>query len=237
MKHSSLLHSSASETALSACAPQAELVKTRSDLSGSARRCEDDQDAGCRSFRSTAAGIEKRIESLDTSIKGSTDVQKSIADYGARADQLATDIQLLQGRLEENNFRIADLSQKLDDKSFKIAELVRACGRTRGKAEGGGRRPGRGLGADRHGCAGEEEPGASCAGAVRGLSPGHERLQTAGTSTSPSPGSRTTLSQFPDASQADAAQYWVGECYYAKKDFKNAIDAFAKVAQEPSQER
>ena len=42
-----------------------------------------------------------------------------MADYGAKTDQLSIDIQLLQGRLEENNFRIADLGQKLDDQHLQ----------------------------------------------------------------------------------------------------------------------
>ena len=67
--------------------------------------------------------MEKRVESLDSTLKGTSDVQRAIADQGARSDQLATDIQLLQGRLEEINFRMAELSQKLDDKTFKISEL------------------------------------------------------------------------------------------------------------------
>ena len=52
-------------------------------------------------------------------------MQKAMADYGAKTDQLTTDIQLLQGKLEENNFRIAELAQKLDDKSVKIRSSPR----------------------------------------------------------------------------------------------------------------
>ncbi len=37
------------------------------------------------------------------------------------------------------------------------------------------------------------------------------------------------LSQFPDGPLADDAQYWLAECYYAKKDFAKAIPEFEKV--------
>jgi TolA-binding protein len=100
---------------LSACAPQAELVKTRSELS--------DLRENTKTNKARSEDIQKRLYMLETNAKGTGDVQKMMADHGAKMDQLATDIQLLQGKLEENNFRIADLSQKLDDKSFKITEL------------------------------------------------------------------------------------------------------------------
>ena len=171
--------------------------------------------------------ITKRIESLDTNLKGSTDVQRSIADYGARADQLATDIQLLQGRLEENNFRIADVSQKLDDKTFKIAELSGrveeleaklkavaagqiAASAPTGTAAGEKKSPPRAL-----------EPSEAYRQAMNDYNSGNFDLALAGF--------KNYLSLFPDASQADKAQYWVGECYYAKKDFKSAIDSFSKL--------
>ena len=40
---------------------------------------------------------------------------------------------------------------------------------------------------------------------------------------------RQYLEIYPRTELADNAQYWLGECYYKKKDFKNAIDEFKKV--------
>jgi tol-pal system protein YbgF len=42
-------------------------------------------------------------------------------------------------------------------------------------------------------------------------------------------GFQNYIAQFPAASQADKAQYWVGECYYSLKDWSKAIEAFSKV--------
>jgi chromosome segregation ATPase len=107
---------------MAACAPQAEMVKTRAELYDLREEVKSSK-ARLQELQRHEEEIRSRIETLDASSKGTGDIEKSIADYGAKSDQLATDIQLLQGKLEENNFKIADLGQKLDDKTFKIAEL------------------------------------------------------------------------------------------------------------------
>lgn len=46
------------------------------------------------------------------------------------------------------------------------------------------------------------------------------------------------LQDFPSTSLAPNAQYWIGECHYAMKDFVRAIQAFERVAQDyPRSER
>jgi tol-pal system protein YbgF len=40
---------------------------------------------------------------------------------------------------------------------------------------------------------------------------------------------RSYLRKYPDTDLADNAQYWIGECYYAQRDFNNAILAFYDV--------
>ncbi len=37
------------------------------------------------------------------------------------------------------------------------------------------------------------------------------------------------LRKSPDSELADNAQYWIGECYYAQRDFKRAIEEFGRV--------
>ena len=37
------------------------------------------------------------------------------------------------------------------------------------------------------------------------------------------------LKKFPDGEYTDKAQYWIGECYYAKNDYAGAIASFNKV--------
>jgi tol-pal system protein YbgF len=205
---------------LTACAPQAELVKTKSELS--------DLREDAKANKARGEDIQRRLYMLETNVKGAVDVQKVMADYGAKTDQLSTDIQLLQGKLEENNFRIADLAQKLDDKSFKITELSARVDELNAKIKtlAGGQQ---GLSSGPSGTTAEKdkksapktvEPSEAYRLAMNDYNSGNFDLALAGF--------QNYLAQFPDTSQSVSAQYWVGQCYYAKKDYTKAIDSFTK---------
>lgn len=203
----------------SACAPQAALVKTRSELS--------DLREDTKENKARNEDIQKRLYLLEANVKGTVDVQKVMADYGAKTDQLATDIQLLQGKLEENNFRIADLAQKLDDKSFKITELSARVDEldAKIKALAGGQGLSSGPSGtlaekDKKSAPKEVEPSEAYRLAMNDYNSGNFDLALAGF--------QNYLVQFPNTSQASSAQYWVGQCYYAKKDFTKAVDSFIK---------
>jgi tol-pal system protein YbgF len=207
--------------ALTACAPQAELVKTQTAMSN----VREDTKA----TKAQVQEMQRRIDTLDENVKGTGDVQKVLADYGAKTDQLTTDIQILQGKLEENNFRIQELAQKLDDKSFKISELTARVDEleTRIKSSATGTSGvstgpnGTVSDKDKKSAAKAIEPSEAYRQAMNDYNSGNFDLALAGF--------HNYLTQFPESSQADKAQYWEGECYYAKKDFPKAIDAFSKV--------
>jgi tol-pal system protein YbgF len=209
---------------MTACAPQAELVKTGSELADLREQMKASQ-ARLQELQKHEDDVRKRVETLDTNAKGTGDIEKSIADYGAKTDQLSTDIQLLQGKLEENNFKIADVGQKLDDKTFKIAELSSRVDdlEARLKSLSGSQA------LSSKGTATAEkkleskplEPSEAYRQAMNDYNSGSFDLALAGF--------QNYLVQFPDASQAAQAQYWAGECLYAKKEFQNAIEAFSKV--------
>jgi tol-pal system protein YbgF len=206
-----------------ACAPQAELVRTKSELSDVRGDVKTSRDRVLELQKQTQE-MQKRIDAIDVSVKGSVDIQKNMADYGAKTDQLSTDIQLLQGKLEENNFRIADLAQKLDDKSFKIAELSSRIeeleARLKSLAAGEALSGPTGTG-DKKPAARALEPSEAYRQAMNDYNSGNYDLALAGF--------QNYLEQFPDASQSDRAQYWIAESHYAKKDYKSAIDAFSRV--------
>jgi len=209
---------------LAACAPQAELVKTRSDVSEMREELRTSR-SRIQELQKSQQELETRIEAVDASAKGTSDVQKALADYGAKTDQLATDIQLLQGKLEENNFRIADMGQKVDDRGFKVAELTARIDELEAKLKSLAAAPGVATGmtptAEKKAGPKALEPSEAYRQALNDYNSGNFDLALAGF--------QNYIAQFPDTSQVDRAQYWVGECYYAKKDFSSAIDAFAKV--------
>lgn len=199
---------------LAACAPQAELVRTRSDV----HYLSND----VKATKERLQELQKRLDLLDTNVKGTTDLQKVVADTGVRFDQLTTDLQILQGKIEENNFRIAELAQKMDDRGFKIAELTAKVDEleTKFKALGEG------------GAAAGEQ--AKKPAAPQALSPTEVYRQAkgdydAGNFDLAIEGFRNYLKQFPDASQAASARYWIGESYYSKKDYPKAIENFTLV--------
>ncbi len=219
-----LIHAAPVLLLLAACAPQAELVKTRSDM--------NELREDVRTMKTRVQEVQKRldqdvrkqIESLDANVKGTTDVQKALADYGSRADQLAMDIQLLQGKLEENNFRISELGQKLDDRGVKIAELTARIEALESKAKllsGGTGTAATGQTTTARQESKTVDPSDAYRQAKSDYDKGNFELALAGF--------QYYVVHFPGTSQADKAQYWVGECYYSLKEFNKAIEAFGRV--------
>ena len=214
---------------LAACVPQAELVKLKNEMSDLREDTKASKEHVGEQQKRFNQDIEKRLDVLETNVKGAVDVQKVMADYGAKTDQLTTDIQLLQGKLEENNFRIAELSQKLDDKSYKITELSAKIDdlETKVKILTGGTSTitpasiGTASDKDKRSAKQTIEPSDAYRLAKNDYDKGNFELALAGF--------QNYVAQFPDTSQVDKAQYWVGECYYSKKDFTKAIEAFNKV--------
>jgi len=220
---------------LAACVPQAELVKLRTEMPDLRQDAKTSKAQGGELQKrldqnvQNVQDVEKRLALLDSDVKGAVDVQKVTADYGAKTDQLTTDIQLLQGKLEENNFRIAELSQKLDDKIYKITELSAKIDDLEAKVKllSSGTSTittaptGTAADKDKRSAMQTIEPSDAYRLAKNDYDKGNFDLALAGF--------QNYVVKFPDTSQVDKAQYWVGECYYSKKDFVKAIEAFRKV--------
>ncbi len=194
------------------CVPQAEVVKLQKDMSDLRSEVKN-----VRTQVPDLSGIQKRQDQFEESLKGTAELQQKLADQGAQYDQLATDLQLLQGKLEENNFRIKELAQKLDDRGYKIAELSTRLDQLESR-----------LSTTATGTAPEVKaqprmplPTEAYQQAKADFDKGNYDLAVAGF--------ENYLHQFPDASQRDSAQYWIGECYYSKKEYTKAIDEFAKL--------
>jgi tol-pal system protein YbgF len=201
---------------LAACVPQAEIVKMNTDMSA--------QREDTKATKEQILYLQKRLDMINANVKGTADQQKVLADSGARADQLATDIQILQGKLEENNFRIAELAQKLDDKSVKMGELTARIDELETKVKpltaGAPMTTSVQTGTEKP-APKSIEPSEAYRQAKNDYDKGNFDLALAGF--------QNYINQFPDTSLAASAQYWIGECYSSKKDFSRAIEAFELV--------
>lgn len=198
---------------LSAC--QAAMVKTESDIN-SLR-------AEVRAAKTSLQEMQKRVDTLGANMQGTADLQKVMADTGARMDQLTTDLQILQGKVEENNFRLSEFAQKFDDKIYKIGELNARIEELEAQVKAltdKGTAPAHSE-KDKKPEAKALEPSEAYRAAKDDYDKGNFDLAIAGF--------QNYIKQFPDTSQADSAQYWIGKCYYAKNEFSKAIEAFSRV--------
>jgi tol-pal system protein YbgF len=202
--------------ALAACfTSPAQVMKTQTDI--------NDLRADVKTAKAGVEDLKKRLDALEGNVKGASALQKSVADYGVRFDQLAMDIQILQGKVEENNFRLSEIAQKLDDKTYKISELAAKVEELETKVkslEEDAPVPAA-QGKDKKPASKSLEPSEAYRQAKADYDKGNFDLAISGF--------QNYIKQFPAASQVDAAQYWIGESYYSKKDFTKAIEAFSKV--------
>ena len=187
---------------LTSCAPQAALVKTDKEIVGLR--------ADTKAAKEQLRDMQQRLKKIEADVGGTVNLQKSIADYGAQFDQLTTDIQLVQGKLEENNFRISELAQKLDDQSFKTAELTARIEELE-----------KALKDDEARKARIPEPSDLYRQAKNDYDAGNYNLAIAGFG--------KYIAEFPKASKVDNARYWIGECYYSKKQYEKSRESFLKV--------
>jgi tol-pal system protein YbgF len=198
------------------CAPQAELVKLRGDMNDLRAEVKD-----VKGRIPDVSSLNKRQEQLEASSKGTSDLQRAIADQGARYDQLVTDLQIMQGRLDENNFHMKELAQKLDEKTYRISELTARVEQLESKLATA---PAVTATTEKKPQSRTPGPGEAYQQAKTDYDKGNFDLAIAGFG--------NYLKQFPDASQADSAQYWIGECWYSKKEYHKAIEEFQKVLKE-----
>jgi tol-pal system protein YbgF len=199
------------------CAPQAELVKLRNEMNDLRTEVHSDM-KDMKGRVPDLSGIEKRQDQLAADVKGTSDLQRSVADQGARFDQLVTDLQIMQGKLEENNFRMKEMAQKLDDKAYRLGELTARVDLLENRLKSS---PAGTAAAEKKPEARAPSPSEAYQQAKTDFDKGNFDLSIAGF--------ENYLKQFPDASQADSAQYWIGECYYSKKEYGKAIEEFDKV--------
>lgn len=140
-----------------------------------------------------------------------------------RLNQLQQAISLLTGQVEQLQYRNQQLQQQLEkmqaDYEFRLDQVEK----------GGGR--GAGAPAARPPAATAAAPPPAAAPAAGGAdqiyNDAFKKLQD-GDYAGAEKGFRAFVQRFPQHTLAGNAQYWLGETYYARRDYQNAMTAFAE---------
>ena len=145
-----------------------------------------------------------------------------------RFNQLQQSITLLTGQIEQLQYRNQQLQQQLEkmqaDYEFRLEQMEKCRG-------GGAPRPGGAQAAAPAPAAPTPAapPPAAAANAAgeQMYNDAMKKLQD-GDNAGAERGFKTFLQSHPKHALAGNAQYWLGESYYARKDYQNAMTAFAE---------
>jgi tol-pal system protein YbgF len=146
-----------------------------------------------------------------------------------RFNQLQQSITLLTGQIEQLQYRNQQLQQQLEkmqaDYEFRLEQMEK------GKGGGGAPRPPGGAQAAAPGPgpapAAPPPAAAANAGGDQMYTDAMKKLQD-GDNAGAERAFKAFLQSHPRHALAGNAQYWLGESYYARKDYQNAMTAFAE---------
>jgi len=138
-----------------------------------------------------------------------------------RLNQLQQAISLLTGQVEQLQYRNQQLQQQLEkmqaDYEFRLDQVEK----------GGGRGAGAPASRAPAAAAAAPPPAAAAGGADQIYNDAFKKLQD-GDYAGAEKGFRSFVQRFPQHALAGNAQYWLGETYYARRDYQNAMTAFAE---------
>lgn len=165
---------------------------------------------------SLGADVGRRMESL---LKTEADMQVKLQDLSSQIDEL-------QAKLEDTNYRLAQLSQQIaatnqELKSFRGAAPAVPMGTAPDGAQPQGTPPPANPGPPAGGGGPSADPQALYNGAYNDYLKGNYDLSLREF--------QEYLDNFPATDLADNATYWIGECYYRQRRFRQAVDQFDNV--------
>lgn len=206
------------------CALQADLVDVQMDL---------------EKAQAEQARLKQLLEGTDRPKGLLESAQKSKGELAVRMDQLAIDLQSLQGRLEEDRHTLSQLMQKMDEQANRTTQLdTRLQGLESRLAISSESSPAKQD-------TGREPKTSSPQEEKKVILPGRPPLSSLtpmevynlayndylkGNYDLAAAGFQSFLKQFPESTLTPHALYWLGECFYSKKDFFNAIESFDRVS-------
>ena len=148
-----------------------------------------------------------------------------------RLNQLQQSITLLTGQIEQLQYRNQQLQQQMEkmqtDYEFRIEQLERGGGGPGGPRPGGAAPPPPRPGAPQASPPLAAAPPPPTSGGDQAYHDAFKLLQE-GDYAGAERGFRTFVQRNPQHVLAGNAQYWLGETYYARRDYQNAMTAFAE---------
>ena len=145
-----------------------------------------------------------------------------------RFNQLQQSITLLTGQIEQLQYRNQQLQQQLEkmqaDYEFRLEQMEKGRGGGAPRSPGGAQAAAPGPGPAP---AAPPPPAAANAGGDQMYNDAMKKLQD-GDNAGAERGFKAFLQSHPKHALAGNAQYWLGESYYARKDYQNAMTAFAE---------
>lgn len=154
-----------------------------------------------------------------------------------RLNQLQQSLTLMTGQIEQLQHRNAQLQQQLEkmqaDYEYRIDQLEKGGGgrsgpRPGGPATGPAAGPAAGPAPTPHAGAAPPAAGAAAGGSVDQIYDDAFKKLQEGDYAGAERGFKTFLQRSPQNKLAGNAQYWLGETYYARRDYQNAMTAFAE---------
>jgi tol-pal system protein YbgF len=151
------------------------------------------------------------VQELGAQISSQTQsLLKSEADVQVGLEQLSAQIDQLRADLGDTNYRLSQLSQQITATNQELQAVRTTVG-------GGG-----GLGGiDGAGADTPEDPQAVYQAAYNDYLRGSYDLAILGF--------RRYLKSFPETDLADNASYWIGECYFSQRKYRQAISEFDNI--------
>lgn len=145
-----------------------------------------------------------------------------------RLNQLQQSLTMMTGQIEQLQHRNAQLQQQLEkmqtDYEYRIEQLEKGGGGAGGRPAP---RPGAQAAAPAAAPSAAPSPGAAGGSADQLYDEAFKKLQD-GDYAGAERGFKTFVQRNPQNKLAGNAQYWLGETYYARRDYQNAMTAFAE---------
>ncbi len=200
------------------------LLQTQRDVSAMQQPQQDDQ---------TAVEIKEQFAKMESHNTGAIDMlQNNQADFENRLTQIATDVQVIQGGVEENTHRMAELTENSDDHDAAIQEMSRRLDSLEAMMGEEHKQQEKPLvPAPSASQSGQPETmsGSPAASTPSELYNQSYKDYMAGHYDSAIEGFYNYLRQSPTGSLAPNALYWIGECYYSKGDYTKSVSVFESV--------